>query len=137
VQLGFTDNVVVNGVGNDLAIFELGIPDQFAVSLTIDGVSHIYSSVDTGYLVGTTASNTKLAVALVNLDDFGLSAGEIIDSVVLGMDIRTNGHVPTLAAVGALSHADATCVPEPVSLAIWSLLGGCCLVFAWRKRKPA
>ena len=49
LQLGYTDNVIVNGAGDDVALFELGVPDTFKFSLTIGGVTKEYLTADTGF----------------------------------------------------------------------------------------
>ena len=38
VQLGFTDNLLVNGLGDDLVLFELGSPDFFDVTFEVSVV---------------------------------------------------------------------------------------------------
>jgi hypothetical protein len=129
VELGFTDNVLVNGLGADLAIFELGVPDTVAV--TIGATTLSYLTVFTGFSAG----GFDLNVALINLDDFGVAPGATLTSNVIGLDIQGSGTVPSLAAVGALNSANAE-VPEPASLALWSILGTAGIA-AWRRKRKA
>jgi hypothetical protein len=119
VQLGFTDNVVVNGPGADLALFELGFVDTFKVSLSIGGTVLSYLATDTGHTILAADDSTyALNVALVDLSDFGLAAGATISSIVIGMDtFGQEGTVPALSLVGALNSAPSA-VPEPASLAL-------------------
>jgi len=121
VDLGFTDNVVVNGAGNDLVLFELGVPDTFNV--TINGVTLTFPTVGTGFNAGGFALN---AVAL-NLDAFGLGAGSTINS--LRLSFVNNGTVASTSLVGALNSRDANGgVPEPATWAMmitgFGLVGG-------------
>lgn len=112
LDLGFSDNHLVNGSGYDLALFELGMPDTFGVSVTIGGTTQAYTTINTGYRGG----GYNLNVALVDLDDFGIAPGSVLSHVVLGMDINTGGTVPSLAVVGALNS-----IPEPASMALIGL----------------
>jgi len=109
LELGFTDNFLVNDTGYDLALFELGIPDSFGVSLTIGGITNTYSTSDTGYSAG----GYQVNVALIDLDDFGLAAGNSLSSFVADMDISAGSTVPSLAVAGALNSAP---VPEPATM---------------------
>ena len=130
LALQFTDNKVSNGFMYDLAIFELGIPDTFKVSLTIGGTTLNYTTASTGYNAG----GYSLNVALVDLSDFGVAPGATISDIVLGMDIygRDSGTVPSLTAVGALNSCP---VPEPSTyFAGMSALGMLGLMFR-RNRK--
>lgn len=116
VELGFADNNLVNGFGPDLAIFELGTPDSFALSLTVGGATISYPSVATGFLADAFYPNlgvtipTPLNVSLVDLSDFGIADGTSLDRIVIGLSIggvvvgRQQTH-PTLSLVGALNSA--------------------------------
>jgi len=131
VELGFDDNILVNGAGADLALFELGVADTFGISLTIGGVTQNYTSFDTGF----DAAGFSVNVALVDLDDFGLGAGANLSSIVIAMDIVTpgSGTRPSLAVVGALNSLDSSPpIPEPASLL---LLGGGLVGLVARRKK--
>jgi len=123
IQAGFTDNYLVNGAGNDLALFEFGVPDTFAVSLTVGGVTHTYLSADTGFSSTIGGSSFEVNVAEINLDDFGVGAGAELSSIVIGMDIQGGGGtVPSLGVIGALNSADLTAAVPDAGSTI-SLLG--------------
>jgi hypothetical protein len=128
VQLGFTDNAVLNGAGNDLALFELGVPDTLQVR--INGVTLPYVTVDTGFMGGGFALN----VALVDLSSFGLGAGSTISDVYIGMDTPGAGTVPSLTAAGAINSTDTAAVPEPGTLL---LLGSGAAMLLRRRRAGA
>ena len=121
VELGFTDNVLVNGGGDDLALFELGVPDSFDLSLTLGGVTNNYLSVDTGF----DAAGFNLNVATINLDDFGVASGASVSSLVVGLDtLGSGGTVPSLALVGAINSipvdgSGGAAVPEPSTYALF------------------
>jgi hypothetical protein len=104
----FTDNLAVNGAGNDIALFELGYHDSFDV--TINGVTLNYASAFTGLM----ASGFNLNVAVLDLSDFGLLTGETLSSLTLafpGVDTRA-----TPSLVGAIN---SSAVPEP---ATWGMM---------------
>jgi hypothetical protein len=118
LEVGFTDNYLVNGTGNDLALFELGINATFGVSLTIGGTTINYNTIDTGY----TAAGYNVNVALINLDDFGVAAGSYLSSSVIGMNLSIGSNpLPSLAVVGALNSADIAPVPEPATMLLFGL----------------
>jgi hypothetical protein len=111
VRLGFTDNALVNGSGDDLAIFEVDIADSFLVSLTVGGETRTYASTYTGQ----NSSGFKINVAMVNLDDFGVAPGTVLDSVVIGLSLVTGGDnpgTPSLSLVGAINSAS---IPDGAS----------------------
>lgn len=108
LTLKFVDNKPFNGYGYDLAIFELGVPDTFKISLKVGETTINYTTAATGYSAG----GYSLNVALIDLSDFGVEPGSKIAKIILGMDYENGGTVPSLAAVGALNSC--TCpVPEP------------------------
>ena len=110
-ELGFTDNVAVNLAGNDIALFELGVPDTFNV--TINGITKSLLTVDTGLSAGGFALN----VAQLDLSDFGLGTNSVINKLLIGLDtIAPSGTVPSLSLVGALHSASSTSIPTPALL---------------------
>lgn len=114
VELGFTDNVVVNGAGNDLRLFEIGTPDNFGISLTIAGVTHTIVSAGTGFTQG---QGFGINIADIDLSLFGIAAGDTVSSIVvrMGFPFANTSSSPTLGAVTALNSA---AVPEPALLVL-------------------
>jgi hypothetical protein len=123
LDLAFTDNLAFNGVGNDIALFEIGVPDAWNV--IINGVTHTYTSAPTG--VGT------LNVVAFDLSDFGIVDGGTINSLRLTfVDNQAQGTVPTTSLVGALNSTGGA-VPEPATWAMM-LLGFGAIGCAMRRR---
>jgi hypothetical protein len=114
VELGFTDNTLGNGLGADLVLFEVGVPDTFSV--TINGTTKAYLAAYTGEAAG----GFNLNAAAIDLSDFGLADGAQVGSVKIGLDIGT-GTVPSLSLAGALNPGGQAVVPEPGSLALAGL----------------
>lgn len=131
VELGFTDNLVINGMGNDLVLFELGVADPLTV--TIGGVTLEVLTAATGFSAGGFSLN---AIAL-DLDLFGIADGGSISSLRLAFPInQESGTVSSTSLVGALNSQSITGgVPEPTTWAM--LIAGFGLVgAAARRRRP-
>jgi len=112
VTLAFTDNTILNGAGADLAVFELGTPDPF--QLTINGVTRTYSTASTG----SSAGGFDLNVALVDLADFGVASTSLIRASSL--DNATTGTTISYTVFGAINNGPAAvAVPEPSSLILF------------------
>ena len=134
LQMGFTDNYLVNGIGADLALFEIGLPDSFAV--TINGTTLDYLSSATGYTGTGVTSGKEINVAEIDLSDFGIALGTQLSSIMIGMDVLGNNGTtePSLSVAGALNSAPVNqAVPDAGSTI--SLLGTALLSFGLLKRK--
>ena len=147
VLLGFTDNVVVNGTGADLVLFEENgtssrfFQESFRVSLTVAGLSTAgeFTYVDVQQL---TAEGNRIAspnhsgwwhnVGYLDLSSLGVPDGATIDQIAItSRSIVVGG--ADLSAVGALH---STVIPEPTTLAIWAALIGLGLTSSrFRRRK--
>ena len=129
LQVGFTDNVIINGAGDDLVIFELGVPDVVELSLTLGGTQVSKLLTDTGLNAG----GFNLDAAAWDLGaDFGLAPGATVSSLVLEIDTVTGGStVPSVTAIGALNSVvpggggpgggGGAAVPEPSTYAMMIL----------------
>lgn len=102
LELGFSDNRLINADGSDLVLFELGDSiDSFGVSLEPNGQLIEYASVFSGYYTRSSGINAlvPINVAFVDLGDFGIPAGSSIGRFFIGgLDTLT-----TLSVAGALN----------------------------------
>lgn len=135
VVLGFTDRLLVNGAGNDLALFERGHEayeysqegfDSFNV--TINGITRQYFTTETTTIV----DDYNVNMTLVDLDFFGVAAGATVSRIEIGMDFDTRGSRPQLQLVAGINTVSA--VPEPGTVAM-SLAGLGLLGLVARRRR--
>ncbi|MBP6900779.1 MAG: hypothetical protein KBC73_11850 [Burkholderiaceae bacterium] len=137
VVLAFTNNRVVNGVGDDIALFEVG-HEAYEYSqegfdslwITINGQTRLYFTTETTTIV----DDHNVNMTRLDLSHFGLAAGAQIDRIQIGLDYDTRGSLPQLQLVAAI-HSVAAPVPEASS---WALLlaglAGLSGVARWRRR---
>lgn len=135
VVLGFTDRLVVNGEGNDLALFERGHEayeysqegfDSF--NITINGITRQYFTTETTTIV----DDYNVNMTMVDLQFFGLAPGATISQIEIGMDFDTRGSRPQLQLVAGINTIPA--VPEPGTVAM-SLAGLALLGAVVRRRR--
>lgn len=134
VVLGFTDHLVVNGVGNDIVLFERGHEayeysqegfDSF--NITINGHTRTYFTTETTTIV----DDHNVNMTSLDLSFFGIAEGATVDRIQIGMDFATRDSLPQLMLVAAI-HSVAAPVPEPAAWALW--LAGAGGLVAWRRR---
>lgn len=128
LTVGFSDNVVVNGAGADLAIFELFGFNEFG-EVTINGVTSGVVGVSLGSIaIPGTGFNNTVNVAQIDLSDFGIAAGGMISS----LQVAITGATSEYAAFGAMNSAP---VPEAGALMMLGMgLLGFTLVARRRQR---
>ena len=97
VEVGFTDNVLRNRVGDDFVVFELGTAEVASVRLTVGGAQRNVQSTYTGFV---NSYGAAINVAFFDLEDFGIAANATISSLVI-------------AAVGAPEFSAVAAIPEP------------------------
>ena len=97
VEVGFTDNVLRNRVGDDFVVFELGTAEVASVRLTVGGAQRNVQSTYTGFV---NSYGAAINVAFFDLEDFGIAANATINSLVI-------------AAVGAPEFSAVAAIPEP------------------------
>ena len=97
VEVGFTDNVLRNRVGDDFVVFELGTAEVASVRLTVGGAQRNVQSTYTGFV---NSYGVAINVAFFDLEDFGIAANATINSLVI-------------AAVGAPEFSAVAAIPEP------------------------
>jgi len=141
ITLGFLDNLVVNGPGSDIVVFELNVTDTEPIVLTVNGIrSAPTAQTDTGDLF---PPNGRIEYTSWDLSDFDVPPGGTVDEVTIN-SICTDVFVPiygctegadvasALLAVGALNSAPAvTPIPLPPGMPL--LLGAVCGLVAGRR----
>jgi hypothetical protein len=133
--LGFSDNRLVNGAGDDLVLFEVG-HEAYEYSqegfdslwVTVNGVTRLYFTTETS----THVDDHNVNMTRIDLSHFGLAEGVQLDRVQLGLGYDTRGSLPQLQLVAAM-HSVAAPVPEPASLLLMAA-GGLLLVGVQRRR---
>lgn len=136
VVLGFSDNRLVNGAGDDLVLFEVG-HEAYEYSqegfdslwVTFNGVSRLYFTTETS----THVDDHNVNMTRIDLSHFGLVEGVVLDRVQIGLGYDTRGSLPQLQLVAALNSVAAP-VPEPAS---GLLLAGGGLLLAGLQRRRA
>jgi hypothetical protein len=111
----FTDNVIINGEGNDLAIFELAYYDGFGVAI-FDSATGSFT--DYQRFVPQETIDHPVGVVLIDLSNFGFEAGAIVDKIRINTYMLTPGDPVAdpgeIAAIGAINSV----VPEILSVTI-------------------
>ena len=109
IELSFDDNLVVNGLGDDIVVFEFGSnEDSIIVSSPQAEIATTITSFDTGFDSGF--GSFPLFAATLDLSDLGVSANGTISTLQLSFfDADGDGLSFTPSAVGALH----TSIPEP------------------------
>jgi hypothetical protein len=130
VELGFAGGILNVDSVDDLALFEIGILEDFELTLTVGDTTQTVVVSASG---DTNSAGLSINTASVDLSDFGVAVGDYIESIVIQAPVGSPATWlgPDLAAAGSL-HPRA--VPEPGTLAIWGLLSTLGLV-AIRRRK--
>ena len=124
IELAFTDNVVVNSAGADLAIFQIGTANSVRVALDKASIQSPYSdgavsviSDPVSFPTVYTNNCIQVRVAYVDLSDLGVPEGESVYRVFLTSPLMENGDVgwyspaypqlgvPELAGAAALNSA--------------------------------
>lgn len=137
VVLGFVDNRLVNGPGDDLAMFEVG-HEAYEYSqegfdslwVTFNGQTRLYFTTETT----TQVDDHNVNMTRLDLSHFGLAEGVVLDRVTIGLGYDTRGSLPQLQLVAALNSVAAP-VPEPGS-ALLLAAGGLLLAVSRRKVAP-
>ncbi len=138
VVLAFTDNAIVNGAGDDLALFEVGHEayeysqegfDSFNV--TINGITRTYFTTETTTIV----NDHNVNMTTLDLSFFGIAANALVSQVDIGMDYDTRDSRPQLQLVAAIHSVSVTAVPEPASYIL--LLAGLAGIGAVARRRAS
>ena len=136
IVLGFSDNRLVNGTGDDLVLFEVG-HEAYEYSqegfdslwVTLNGQTRLYFTTETT----TTVDDHNVNMTRIDLSHFGLAAGVVLNRVQIGLGYDTRGSLPQLQLVAAMNSVAAP-VPEPASLLLMAAGG---LLLAGTRRHKA
>jgi hypothetical protein len=131
LQLDFTDNVVVNGPGADLVVFEIGGAESFALAVFNDAICEYssaitYSVAPTGFTTNPcgTLSNA-VNVRAIDLSDFGVLPASTVRRLRLdGLGQPTGNVGADIALVMALHSAPPTPAAPPCLLGFQQGLDG-------------
>ena len=128
VQLGFTDNLMVNGTGADLVLFELGAPGDLAVSLKVtvilNGTAQIFETSPTYYHIDDSGVVTpglgdpddlKVNSVGIDLSTFGILPDATVSDFYVGFDVVGAGSTKPILSLAAALHSTAV----PVPAAVW------------------
>jgi len=131
---GFGLVSIINGPGADLIVWEAGSPaEDFKLAISMDGgvtfsANITYST--SAAVPGDASSGFATNTAYIDLADFGVGAGDLIDAVRLeGLFTGIGASGPDLLAVGVINAGRPTGnvpgIPEPGTLALLGIaLGG-------------
>ena len=135
VVLGFSDNRLVNGAGDDLVLFEVGhVAYEYSQEgfdslwVTLNGVTRLYFTTETS----THVDDHNVNMTRIDLSHFGLVEGAVLDRVQIGLGYDTRDSLPQLQLVAAMNSVAAP-VPEPSS-GLMLAAGGLLLAGVLRRR---
>lgn len=131
---GFGDVSIINGPGADLIVWEAGSPaEDFLLAVSSDGgltfsTNILYAT--TPVVPPASPSGFATNTAFIDLSDFGIGAGELIDALRLqGLFTGIGGSGPDILAIGVINAGPptgnvpgtGTRVSEPGTLALLGL----------------
>lgn len=116
---------IANGAGADFVIWEAGAPPEgVLVSVSLGGgvFSAAISYTTSVASPADSSSGFQTNSVHIDLDDFGIAAGGLIDQVrIQGLFTGIGGSGPDILAIAALNAGPPTGVPEPSALALLGL----------------
>lgn len=129
---GFGSVSIVNGPGADLIVWEAGSPaEDFKLAISTDGGATFSANIEyaTSPTVPADSSSGFITnTAYIDLADFGVGAGVLVDAVRLeGLFTGIGGSGPDILALGVINAGRPTGnvpggqAPEPGSLALLGL----------------
>ena len=114
IDLGFSTNIY-NGNGYDLALFFVGV-SSFSLELTGNELgSNSFTSIDTGFDVTDSFGTYALTVALIDLDQYGMSTNDLLGDIRIHLG---NSLHPAFSLAGAF-NTSPTAVPVPAALLLF------------------
>ncbi|MCB9898851.1 MAG: DNRLRE domain-containing protein [Planctomycetes bacterium] len=123
-RLEFTDNVVMNGPGPDLVVFEIGGAESFALSIFVESLCEwsdprSYMPVATGFSSSPCGTVQAINAKAIDLADFGVLPGATVRRV----------RIDNKGAPGGAVGADLALVMAQNSLSTGPAATGCLLEF--------
>lgn len=120
LSIGFTDNVLFNGTGIDILIFELaGVVENSLLSLTMGGSQVSGTFLGTDNTLGTTF---QINIFGFDLSDFGVGAGQFVLSNLFLSPLSNDPDIAAIAAINSLSSEEVNSVPVPAPVGFMGLM---------------
>lgn len=111
-QVDFLDNVVTNGSGADLVIYEVGFDaDDVRVAVEVSGVLSAFQTLSTAF--DFFEGGLHVNSVLVDLTSFGVSSGASVSRLVFTADAARPA-----PEYGGFASLNSTAVPEPGTLGL-------------------
>ncbi|MBU1013347.1 MAG: hypothetical protein KKG99_10095, partial [Bacteroidetes bacterium] len=135
IELGFSDNQIINNDGDDIVIFEMGSPNAALVALDLHSIQNPWDVNSQTVIVETSWSqspdatnncNVAISLGAVDLSDLGVCDGCSVDRIYISSPIGIYGEVcwsstgysnlgvPEIAGVGALHSSERVNTPPEV-----------------------
>lgn len=118
IELGFTDNTILNGPSNDIALFEYGTANSILVALDLSSIQNPYLPQSKALVVNPMRLETNINVGYVDLSDLDIELGQAVNKIFISSALGENGEVywnmpgfpnwgvPEVSAVGALYNEE-------------------------------
>lgn len=130
VQVGFTDNMLGNGIGNDFVIWEASIPQVPQISLSLGGTGVLGTLLERPLIPGST---NQMNAYVFDLSDLGVADDQKVTSLFIGPSGGESG-VQILAAAALNSGGTVPPVPLPAGAALLLTATGAFGMYHRRRR---
>lgn len=146
LDLGFGNTTAFNGVGSDIVFFFLWDQSNNTTTVNINGhsqelnASNLYDASSSLYLAdnvlwdNTTRSNVLMMAAEIELSDFGLLAGAILDEPI-NISMHSTSTSPVALSMVAALNADPVLTAVPLPAPLLLLLSGLASLGVFSRRK--
>lgn len=147
LDLGFSQSTVLNSNGSDIAFFFLWDQSMNAATVSINGFSQDLSFSNVFNALGTqqvandviwdnsSFSNVQLMAGVIDLNDFGFSLGDSLNSsITIDMQSNNDSNPMALALVAGLNSTTDPITSVPIPAALYLLLSGLVTIGLFRRR---